>query len=190
MIILKEKETWWCYYNHHTSCKRKMDVYNSCYSGVLIEILHYYNCLVPELKLFESEKLLEIGCSENQPGLYSNLEAIVNNSLKKHGIYVRRIKVGSKEDLKKKLKYYGRLLVNLDISYLSYTKIFTESKSSQRRHYLILSEMLDESNVRIIDTYIPTTPFITTFEGEIAILLSRRLEAPVPCSLFNPKLVA
>jgi len=50
--------------------------------------------------------------------------------------------------------------------------------------------MLDESNVRIIDTYIPTTPFITTFEGEIAILLSRRLEAPVPCSLFNPKLVA
>lgn len=146
---------------------KKLDTSISCYSGSIIQILNFYLIDMRELELFISKHLLVLNCYSPYEGLYADLELIVNDALKQYGISIRNIVVNNIYDLKSKIKQYGRLLLKIDCKYLGYSKVFSESNTSQAKHYVVVKNS-ESCALDIIDSYIPSSR-ITTYEGWLQI---------------------
>lgn len=146
---------------------KKSDVSVSCYSGSIKQILNYYLIDMRELDLFFSKYLLVLNCYSPYEGLYTDLELIVNDALEHYGISIKNIAVNNIFGLKNKIKEYGRLLLKIDCKFLTYSKIFSESNTSQGKHYVVVKNS-ESYALDIIDSYIPSSK-ISTYEGWLQI---------------------
>lgn len=137
--------------------------YYSCYSASVLRILNAMGYSFSEVDLFKSIGLLQLNCSTQYDGVYSEIEQIVNWSLKQNGIEINELSIRSKDTLLEELSKRKMLLLKINARKLNYSKLFTTAITNHRYHYVIVNGF-DEEKIGIVDSYIPTTP-ITSFEG-------------------------
>lgn len=139
----------------------------SCYTSSIVKILNYYYIDKSEEELFFSEKLLELKCESESDGIYTDLEMMVNMSLDDCGIEIKNIPVHCRLELIALLRKFGMLLLKIDCRYLEYAEVFKNAFTEQRKHYIVVKDVIDDY-IEIADTYIPSTP-ITIYEGKLKI---------------------
>ena len=135
----------------------------SCYSSSICRMLEEKNIIIEEEKLYYSDRMMLIDCRGQYDAVHSDIESIVCDAMSRMKLSLREVDVKNVHELDELLEKEKVVLTKTKTFFLNYSNFFSNVKSDQNNHYLVLTKR--NRKMIVIDSYIPSTPF-SSYEGE------------------------
>lgn len=127
----------------------------NCYTTSVSNLLNYIGISAPEDMLLCADNFLDLECSTQYDAIYADVIGIVNRVLQGQNIQLGSTEIYSYDHCKRIFDSFGGVMLKVDCSKLTYSPLFTGALTSQRNHYIFVTQVYNQQ-IFVIDEYIPT----------------------------------